>query len=214
MIPPGTIVRLERDNQGHPKQRLPYPPRNPETVYRFGEVVMENGLIYIGDGATAGGVPTPTFLTVRDPSVIYPVGSLITKPDNGKMYRGDGVTPGGILLQDATVAQTSPVYWGKSESATLDEAGILALNTLAKSSAGGTYSFPEGAGYGYLAFPAAWSSPAALMMSGFPLSTAWEAPYTTAHGDYWCALVTVNGVSYRVFRSANTMAGSFNIVAS
>jgi hypothetical protein len=52
------------------------------------------------------------------------------------------------------------------------------------------------------------------MLYGFPLSTESDAPYTTTHGAYWCALVTVNGVSYRVFRSDQLLNGSFDLTVT
>jgi hypothetical protein len=214
MIPPGTIQRIHRNALGQQSVELAYPPRNPATVYPQGVIVMQAGALYLGDGVTQGGLPLPGFVTVRDPDTIYPIGSLMAKPDNGKMYRGDGVTPGGILLQDATSPTASPVYWGKSAETTLDSAGILALGTTSKTSAAGTYNFTEGAGYAYLAFPAAWSTPTALMVSGFPFGTEDQAPYTTVQGAHTCAIVAVSGVNYRVFRSGEILNGSFTVTAS
>lgn len=102
MIHPGTLRQVYRDAQQQVVIRSAYPPRNPLTVYRHGEIVEDRGVLYVGDDQTVGGVPIPGFITLRDPEVVYPIGSLAAHPLSGKMYRGDGLTPGGILLQDVT----------------------------------------------------------------------------------------------------------------
>lgn len=214
MNPAGTHLTIARDAFGRVQFLTHFPPRNAATVYPFGAVVLEDGLLYAGDGETAGGVPMPSHFLPRSASVVYPIGSLVYRTDTGRVYRGDGVTAGGILLADATVAATAAVYWGKSASETLDSEGILALSTANKSAASGNYDFVAGAGYAYLAFPASWSSPTSFLVSGFPFGLQDQAPYDTAFGTLTCALVSVSGTSYRVFRSGEILNGSFTVNAS
>ena len=100
MTPLGSLTRLDRDQFGRVSFQTHAPARNPATIYRFGQVVFDGGLLYAGDGVTPGGLVLPSFFTPRDPAVVYPIGSLVYRTDNGRVYRGDGLTAGGILLLD------------------------------------------------------------------------------------------------------------------
>jgi hypothetical protein len=109
---------------------------------------------------------------------------------------------------------TSTVYYGNSASASLDEAGILALGTVTKTSAAGEYEFPDEAGYSYLATPASWATPTTLKTGTFDVALASESPFDTVFGDLTCDLVDVGGVSYRVFRTYYEMGGAWTLTAT
>lgn len=218
MNPAGTHFTIARDAFGRVQFLTHFPPRNAATVYPFGAVVLEDGLLYAGDGETAGGVPMPSHFLPRSASVVYPIGSLVYRTDTGRVYRGDGLTAGGILLSEAAApAATYAKYWGLSASETLDEAGILELGTTTSSTAAGTYSFTLPGVGRYLYF--AWRD------SGITQATAFALDGIAMAGDFAGAaqgydqggvsypykIVSVSGVNHRLFRSINLLDAAATI---
>jgi hypothetical protein len=93
-------------------------------------------------------------------------------------------------------------------------AAALALDSRQASSSAGSYYYPEGPGYLYLATPAAWSDPASITYGGFTL--AWEetGSYSQIHNGIHYMPLTVSGVAYRVYRTAEMTAGAATLIVS
>lgn len=122
------------------------------------------------------------------------------------------------LLGGGVVA-TSPVYYGRSTNATVGQGDILGLTVAQQSSRQATYSFSAGSGYGFLAWPASYGIPPAT--SGFMTGAFQTAMAAAADGfsgtvsNGWTyQTVTVNSVSYYVFRTQNALSGAYTITVT
>ena len=110
---------------------------------------------------------------------------------------------------------TFSVYFGKAAGTSLNEAGILALSTSAVSFYPGAYSIPAGTGYAYFAIPTSQPAASAFMVGIFPCPMAGSAEgYNDSANGINFKTVTVSGVSFRLYRSYNSMAGDITLTVS
>ena len=101
-----------------------------------------------------------------------------------------------------TPTTTYMLYYGVSANTTLTEAQVLALASASITSRATTQLFSPTTQYIYLCYPASLGA-ATFTVNGFP-STAWVL-----------TVVTVNSVSYNVYRSLNLLTGTnYSIVIS
>ena len=110
MIPFKT--RVQKTNDGNASITETFPQRNAATVYPVGQYVIgTSGLLYCGDGATAGGVlisQLPIY-SPRYAATVYAKGQLVVDTTTGDVYRGDGSTSGGTRISDPS--DNLPVWW-------------------------------------------------------------------------------------------------------
>lgn len=118
-------------------------------------------------------------------------------------------------LTPVGVSSSRPVYYGVSASPTLDGTGILALSAVSRSGLAGSFVFPTGDGYYFLAIPNAFGSPAAdrgFMLGAFPVDmAATDAGFTGAENGWSYLPVTVGDTAYRLYRTANPQGDALTI---
>lgn len=105
------------------------------------------------------------------------------------------------------------VYWGRSASSILDADGILALSTTNRSSSAGSYTFSlDGtAKYLYFAFPhdvTNFAAPADFTLDGLSMAgdfAGQEDGYTNGPSSFPYAIVLIDTVQYRLYRTLNML---------
>jgi hypothetical protein len=110
------------------------------------------------------------------------------------------------------------VYWGTSNSTTLDEAGIKALASTLAADPAGNYVFTVGASevYFYQAWPAAATNPPIIVdgfiADGFGVDFAGaDAGYDQTDNGWPFKLVTVDTVPCRLYRTLYKQGGTLTI---
>ena len=107
------------------------------------------------------------------------------------------------------------VYYGKAAGTTLNEAGILALSSSSLSFYPGAYAIPSGTGYAYFAIPSSQPAASAFLVGIFPCPMAGVSEgYNDSANGLNFTTITVNGASYRLYRSYNALAGDVILTVS
>jgi len=113
-----------------------------------------------------------------------------------------------------STATSTTVYYGRSSQAVPTEAQIKSdLLTTTKTTVAGNYVCGA-TGYKFLAVPANFAPPSTIrdMSTGFAVALAGSADgYTQTANSLPHLSVTVDGVSFRLYRSANTMGAELTL---
>jgi hypothetical protein len=138
---------------------------------------------------------------------------------SGVTVKAVGVMSGYInsLVRTAVFTQEleSLVYYGKSLVEIIDEAGVLALSSISKTSAIGDYVYGADDGYSYFAAPAAWSTPTTMKLGGLDIPIWQTAPYDSMLTPliYYMPL-TIGATPYRVIRSYYSTPGAWTLTVT
>lgn len=116
---------------------------------------------------------------------------------------GDGTT---TASSTRTVTFTHKRYWGASGSAAIDDAGIIALSSEFSTSRAQTRTITASAQYLYIVYVDT-AGAASFTVNGFS-DTSWQLTQRT--------FVNASGYSatFRIYRSANPLTGTYTVVAS
>jgi hypothetical protein len=126
------------------------------------------------------------------------------------------------ISRNFTVTWFNRIYWGTSNSATLNAADITGLtNTGLVTNALGTRSYAAG-GYKYFCIPTALVNPTLFRDSSTNLTVAMAGPsdgYTILNNGYYVQQVVVTNaygvnITYDVYRSKNILGGAMDIITS
>jgi hypothetical protein len=116
-----------------------------------------------------------------------------------------------------SAASASTLYRGTSALATLTADQVKSvLSPSVGTSIAGTYALAAG-GYKYFAFPATMGAPTAIRDASTPFALALagvEDGYSESTNGLSHAVIEIDGVSYRVYRSLNTLGGSISLTVS
>jgi len=164
---------------------------------------------YTTDGSTPTGA-SPTYSTTITLSATTTVKAIAIAAG----YQNSAVAT-------AVFTATFPVYYGTSEDAILDEAGITGLESSVNASTeAGTYEFTVPASpekYLYFAWRDSFGSPAVstgFSAFGFPLGMATGGGYDQTQNGWSYALVSVGGVSYRLYRTEYKQGMNYTVIVS
>ena len=116
-----------------------------------------------------------------------------------------------------STASSTTIYYGISAQATLTAGQAQSdLLSIVQPAVGGTYVCAEG-GYKYLLVPASMTAPTAIrdLSSGLAVMLAGPADgYGNTTSNLTHASVAIDGVTYRVYRSSNQLAGALSLQVS
>lgn len=144
-------------------------------------------------------------LGVTTLTISYLSAEAIDMPSTG--FTGSPATP-------TSTARSTTIYYGSSANATLTEGQAKSdlFNTI-RSSVVGNYACPASA-YKYLAVPASMDAPSGIrdFSSGMAVMLAGSGDgYGNATNNLQHASLTIDGVVYRVYRSANQLGAALTL---
>jgi hypothetical protein len=132
----------------------------------------------------------------------------------------EGYDDSAVATATYTKLTLYPIYWGISESESLDEAGILGLDSIEASTKNGNYEFdlPESPEqYLYFAWPNSLGSPTAVTgfsAFGFPMGMASGGVFDQVGNGWYYDEVSVGGVTYRLYRTEYKQGVDYTVTVS